>query len=314
MKEIHNINMGEKNMKFDDESETLFYENGPFWHLCTPGELSGILFRDAEDYVFGMNTVAVCAADYADILSIYTFQIMSNHFHFVVSGQKESAISFFNSLKKKLVRFFHAKYNIRDLRDVECNLYPVESLRYLRNLIAYVNRNGYLVNRNETPFSYRWGANGYIFNRLIYNEKGIILQEMPVSEVRKIFKTRDYSKILGFYLVGGYVSPLCYCKISLAEKMYRDANQYFNLVSRQVEAFSSMARELGDKIILTDDEMYSAVVLICKKEHNVEQPVQLDKEAKLRVAKMMHYNYNATNKQIKRILKLEDYIIESLFP
>lgn len=301
-------------MNYEDVCELVFQENGPFWHLCTPGDLSGIIFRDRDDYVLGMNAVALCAAEFEEFVSIYTFQIMSNHFHFVLSGEKEQAAAFFESLRKRLSRYFSSKYKTEEMKRVGYSIIPVENLKYLRNLIAYVNRNGYVVNRDETPFSYRWGANAYYFNSLIHNGVNSMLSDCPIAFKRKLFRSRNFICPDNYYLTYGYVSPLCYCKIALAEQLFYDAHQYFNFVSRQVEAYASMAKELGDKIILTDDEMYSTVLIVCKREYNVEQPVQLNKDAKLRIAKLMHYDYNASNKQIRRILRLDDHVIESLFP
>lgn len=30
-----------------------------FWHVCTKGLTSGVIFKDRADYVYGMNGVAV---------------------------------------------------------------------------------------------------------------------------------------------------------------------------------------------------------------------------------------------------------------
>ena len=75
-------------MNYDDYCESAFAECGSSWHLFTPGDLSGVLFREKEDYVYGMNLVALCAGKFWESIRLYTFQIMSNHFHFVLSGEK----------------------------------------------------------------------------------------------------------------------------------------------------------------------------------------------------------------------------------
>ena len=62
-----------------------FEQQGPFWHLCTPGDLGGLLFREAKDFVYGMNLVAHAAALHESV-DIYTFVIMNNHLHFVLRG------------------------------------------------------------------------------------------------------------------------------------------------------------------------------------------------------------------------------------
>ena len=35
-----------------------------FWHVCTKGLTSGLIFRSREDYVYGMNGVAVYSQMY----------------------------------------------------------------------------------------------------------------------------------------------------------------------------------------------------------------------------------------------------------
>lgn len=40
----------------------------------------------------------------------------------------------------------------------------------------------------------------------------------------------------------------------------------------------------------------------------------MDKTQKIEIAKDLHHKYNASNKQIKRVLRLDETIIEELFP
>lgn len=301
-------------MKYDDLCEVEFNSRGPFWHVCTPGNLSGILFRDEEDYVFGMNAVALSAAEYLGKVDIYTFQIMSNHFHFVVAGIMDDVESFFRQFFKRIRRYLFSKCPDPDFKLLEFKIIPINDLKYLRNVILYVNRNGYVVNRNETPFSYRWGANAYYFNNLILNETKVPLSSLSIDARRKMFHSRIFRFPHGYYLTNGYVSPLCYCRIPTAQSFFRDANHYFHSVSRQVESFSDLAKELGDRVSFTDDEIYFIVLSLCRKEYNVDLPYQLDKDAKIDMAKQMHHKYNASNKQIRRILRLDEAIIDSLFP
>lgn len=74
---------------------------GGIWHLCTPGEKQPVIFRNPEDYVFAMTLVAMCAYDCPQV-QIITFEIMSNHVHFVICGSKEEVLAFFELFKKRL--------------------------------------------------------------------------------------------------------------------------------------------------------------------------------------------------------------------
>ena len=301
-------------MKFETHSEKAFADYAPFWHLCTPGELLSIIFRDNDDYIFGMNLIALVTGLYRNTIKLYTFQIMSNHLHFVLSGEEKNVDSYFLEIKKRLQRYIVLKYSISNLKGFNHKLFAVDSLKYLRNVIAYVNRNGYLVDRNSTPFSYKWGANGYYFNPFTTNELKLSIGDISVARQRKLFRCRDVYAPDDYYLSGGYVSPLCYCSISEGELFFKHGNHYFNLVSRQIEGFTDISKEIGDSVTFTDDEVFYAAVSLSRKMFNVGSLVELNKNDKLELAKIMHYDYNASNKQIRRILRLDEYVVNSLFP
>ena len=291
-----------------------FEELGTMWHLCTPGEFVGVIFREKCDYVFGMNLIALCAAEFSSKLKILTFQIMSNHLHFVLICDEEVLLQFFSSLKKRLKRYLaNSEYPV----NLSCfipNYFKISDIRYLQTVIVYVNRNGYLIDKNTTPFTYEWGANRYFFNKFTHYEHNLLLGSLSLDKKRFLFKSRNFEIPSDYILTGEYISPLSYCDIPLAESIFKDANHYFHLSSRQIETYSTIARELGDKVTYTDEEIFSAVMSLCMKRFDVKNPSLLTRDAKIEMAKTLHYDYNASNKQIKRILRLDDYVLESLFP
>ena len=130
-----------------------FEQQGPFWHLCTPGDLSGLLFREAKDFVYGMNLVAHAAALHESV-DIYTFVIMNNHLHFVLSGDQEDCIAFFNFISKRLKRYLSLQERVSDFNGFNYKLFSINDLYYMRNVIAYINRNAYVANTSYTPYNY----------------------------------------------------------------------------------------------------------------------------------------------------------------
>ena len=301
-------------MGYEDLCRSAFEVQGPFWHLYTDGNLSGVIFREHKDYVLGMNMVAYCANLYAGKVRIYTFQIMSNHFHFVVAGEKAHVAGFFERLKGRLKRCFAREKRGCCIKDVEAKLQLVEDLGYLRNLIVYVNRNGYVASKDMTPYLYRWGANSYFFSFLGECEKSVPIGCVPVLERRSIFHSHEILLPESYCFIDGYVSPKCYCFISEAEHFFYNAHHYFGHLTRKVESFAEIARQLGDMVTYTDEEMYIAVSSICNKDFQVRSVVELTVDQKLELAKKLRFGYNASNKQIVRILRLDEYVVNSMFP
>jgi len=285
-----------------------------FWHLCTPGDLSGVLFAEKKDFKYGMNAVALAACKFSGKVTIYTFQLMSNHLHFLMGGELPDLQDFFMELRGRLQRYLSGVERSFEMQKFECRYYEITNIVYLRNVLAYINRNGYLVNKDFTPFSYRWGANRYFFNPWATYEPNVQLHNLSVREKRKMFRTHNFPIPDNFFITDGYVSPLCYCHIEEAENWFEDAHYYFAHISRRVEGFADIARELGDSVIYTDEEIYWTAASLSKKQYDSAKPQLLSKEKKIEIARLLKFGYNASNKQLKRILKMEESVIETMFP
>lgn len=60
-------------------------------------------FSREEDFVFVMNVIAQAAALYPKV-RIIAFEVMNNHFHFVVSADEKAVLAFWGFVRKRLVR------------------------------------------------------------------------------------------------------------------------------------------------------------------------------------------------------------------
>ena len=105
-----------------------------------------------------------------------------------------------------------------------------------------------------------------------------------------------------------------FCDIKLGESMFRDARSYFNSLTRNAEAFSQIASRLKDTVFLTDDELYYAMMSFINKEYSVKTAAELSPQQKINTARHMHFNYNATNQQLRRLLRMDLGTLEEMFP
>jgi len=228
-----------------DKPNSLFNSFAPFWHLWTP-ENHEIVFPDEKSFRAGMGLVGICARQSKDV-QVVTFELMSNHVHFVLSGTEEAAKEFFQMFRDHLSRFFKRQGEARNLKGFDCSLRQVETLDDLRNVIAYTNRNGFLVNPAETPFNYPWGANGYYFNRHAKMRFRESTKTMTFKERRDLAQSRQAESVNeGLTMVDGCLCPLTYCKIELWEGLFWDAHQYVSRVFKNIEAQKKIAEEVGE--------------------------------------------------------------------
>ena len=293
--------------------QAAFAENGPYWHMCTDGSCQSIIFTSAEEMKVALNMIAITATAFPDI-RIYTFEWMNNHLHVIFCGEKERGEEFFSMLKGRLQRYFFRHGRIVDLNGFKCSFFPIETLQSLRNEIVYVNRNGYLVCPDYTPYTYPWGSNSAFFNPLIPLLPAVSFNSMTVREKRQICHSNEVNMSGSLTVFDGVVLPSSFCHIAQAQDFFRDAHHYFHLLTRNYEAYSEIAGRLHDSIFITDEEMYSAVSSFCRKKYGVTQPSLLPGKDKVEVARIMHNDYNASNRQIRSILKMAIELVNELFP
>lgn len=287
-----------------------FLETGNCFHVCSQ-ENHPVLFHDEEMFKAAMNIVAFCALLFPDI-RIFTFELMSNHFHFAISGDEDRIRLFCRTLVSRLSS--HPLLRSNDIKNLTFRLYPIADLDNLRNVIAYINRNGAVIDPDESVYTYKWGANRYFFNEEALLRFRSCGRKPSFREKREMF----HSDLLGgdknIILVDGYVSPLCYCYITKAESFFRNNRHYFFSVSRNIEASAAIAKTIGENIFYSDDDLFVHIVAACSKRYGCRSVATLDKGAKIELAKELHFDFNAGNKQISRLLKIDMAVLSSLFP
>ncbi len=296
------------------DCENEFFRQGPFWHLCTPGERQEIIFKTDEDYKFGVTSSALAlheANENGHKVKLYAFAIMSNHIHELLSGSREDCLEYFRMRKAKLRRYLPADL---DMETFDCQLIEIMTLKDFRNEVAYINRNGFVNNSRETPFSYEWSSGRYYFNPIAGKILLTKATDLKYREKQSVLKSRASSATETLMVFDGYVSPLCFCEIGKGEALFQTAHKYFSYISKGVEAYASIAKALGDRIFLNDEEMLSVAYRKSRELYNADNPKLLPKEQKLELARLMHYSYNASNAQVQRILKLDGSIVAELFP
>ena len=296
----------------ESRCEFVFRELGLCWHLYTP-ENHPVIMTDIVDFQAGMTLLAICAFHFPSI-RILTFQWMSNHLHITLAGPKEDITSLFAMMKKYLGNYLKAKDRAGCLDGWECKLRRIEGLQDLRNVIAYNNRNGFLVNKDYTPFNYPWGANRCFFNPDATARFRECRDTISCTTLRDSFRTHKFDGFAGKPFMDGIIPPQACCDIVSTEALFRNARHYFSLISRNMEGMKSVAEEIGESLYYTDDDLYSILVGTARDKYGAAKPYLLPTQAKIELARKMHYEYNAGSKQIARMLKIDLTILAGILP
>ncbi len=283
--------------------EASFISEGQYWHAFTSGKDTAMIFATEDDFRFAMNVVALAAGQHPE-LRIIAFEVMDNHFHFVVAATEADVRSFWDFIFRKLSRQFPA------LKNTRLGIKAIEDLRSLRNHIVYVHRNGYVANPGHTPFSYPWGSGRYYF----LDWADMAMDSLRYRDLRRMFHCRTPEINESWRVVNGFVSPPSYCAIKFGMSIFRDAQHYFAQVSKNMESYAELATELNDSEFLTDMEVFTQLSRILSSDYGTDRLRNLSQAQKLDLARRLRREFRSSNEQIRRVLGLSRYDIDTLFP
>ena len=293
--------------------EREFANAGPFWHLYTNGKRTDNIFCNNEDFKIAMVALAVVAVLFKKV-GIITFELMSNHIHLILNGDEDACLEFFEQFKRRLRRTLRSNGRFVDWERFQAEILKIDNLAALRNEIIYTNRNAFVANPDYTPFSYPWGGGCAYFSPIFNSFPTKSLSELGFNRGRELTHFRDIRLLGELKFVDDVVHIPSFCRIDIGERMFRDARSYFNSLTRNAEAFSEIASRLKDSVFLTDDEIYAVAAKYAESSFGNRQLGLLSPEQKIQLSKELHFKYNASNQQIRRILKLNLEILDELFP
>jgi len=298
-------------MYLEHDCEETFSLLGEVYHVCSP-ENHPIICNCVSDYQACVSLIGLSKTFYPKI-KIIAFQVMSNHFHFIIAGNRKVIDDFLQLLTQMLS---HLNKNVTfssKVNSLPFSFFLIDSLKYLRSAIAYVHRNSFLIDSSTTPFTYSWGTNQFYFNP-IYQEYCRLLWKEPSERWKRgISHSKLFDNCSNLFVLGGYISPLSFCDIELGQRLFQNARSYFQSLCRGVEMFAEISKMIGESISMTDEELFKVVLSIIKRDYGVLSITDLSIEEKCIIAKKMKYDYNASVKQIHRILNININVLDAMF-
>lgn len=273
-----------------------------YYHVCSEGLDKAMIFTNSEEFVAGMNYVAICSCRFE--VSILCFCLMSNHFHFILNGSHEECWRFGCEYKRMCAMLMRRSQDIRNgMNNVEVQIKQIEDKKYLENAVAYVLRNPLMAGFRLMPDQYPWGS-GDMYFRSSRIPKGRRADSFRVRELEKT--TRSNYRIPGNFVIdsNGMISPLCYINYKSVEALFGNPARLLGILSAKKEAEFEVFLGIADSYNPDIEELRLSVKELILEEFGVKAVSQLSMEQKIRLCGLMHRNFRASRKQIALITRL----------
>ena len=282
------------------------------YYLVTSEALKkNVIFQSREDYIIGMNDIALCAVKYS--IRIVCFCLMSNHFHFVLYGNYKECYAFAQEYKKMCaIRMRSIRGEVCGLKNVNIRLDLLDSEEYLKAAVVYVLRNPLSAHIIMMPNLYEWSSASAYFRGAL-KIKGVQVNSFSLRQKREILKSR-HTVVPDSYIVDsdGIISPACYVATDIVEKLFPHPSYLMVALSKRVENEMEIKMGAAQRFSLSDAELKSMMGGLIKEEFGVCALSSLSVDDRLRLCLLLKKNFNASVKQISRILRISQDLVASV--
>lgn len=267
--------------------------------LTTKNLEKHLLFKDDDDFKYGMNLVAVLV--HRKSVTILAFVLMSNHVHFVLFETREKAQDFINDFKKELSRHLFHKYKTRELlrrNDVDFKWLPFAD-EAVEKAIAYSQMNPVAANICLTPSAYPWGSGDTFFN--LNRADGTPIKCFSGKHLRRMIHSKE--KLPGEWLMGnnGYVLPYNYIDVQQVENIFRTpARMDFYLKSSSKAKLRIDNRE-QHLPAFRDQIIHAAIPDLCRTLFGKQTVEELRDDQLTELFRQIRFRFSASIHQIARV-------------
>ncbi len=278
------------------------------FYLVTTDHLEDrVWFRDEEDFIVGMNHVAIQAS--ASEVLVIAFILMSNHLHFVLYGEYKEVLAFVNKLKTRYSLYLSRKYHLRDFlrrNSVHVSRIDTNEPEALERAIAYVQMNCVAARICAHPSQYPWGT-GNVFFRADGMLKGT---GKPLSSLSKRARERllhsFHTDIPEEWRVSdaGYITPESYVAVKTAERVYRKPDRMNYFLNTSSKAKKRL--ETADEHIpaFRDQSILNAMPDLCQSLFRKERFQDLSPSEQKEALRQIRFRFGSNVHQLARVCGL----------
>lgn len=269
-------------------------------------QLRLLVFRTEDDFMFGVNTLAIGTLKFKIHVLCYT--LMNNHLHLLVMGRYEDCLAYFRWVLLRLAQMLKTRYGIKGvLKADSADVQAVTDKDMFLNEVAYLLRNTYKAHI-DSPFSYPWAPFEVYFNPYRDVIRG---ERFPSLDAAKRTLGTHADIPADWEHLNGRVLNKCFIDYRTVERIIGTGLALFDRVRKfDLESVISQSHGIEEMLTFTDNEMQEKILAICNNELHVESHHQLGRKDLLRLARMLARRFSATKKQIARLLGIDPAVLD----
>ena len=281
-----------------------------FFHWCSRGLTADLLFANEQEFIAGMNRIAVCylyCLDKDRPVRIVAFCLLNNHFHFVLYGAEEDCELFMEHYKMLSLQWIRYHRQERLHSEIELGHWPAYRPEIIKEKVVYTLRQTLEAGMRLTPQGYPWCS-----ARLMFNDNSYLLETAKTAEEhsRRTIQKRLSSEILlpSYWkiLADGTVWPGHYTDVQLAENIFAGVRDFmFSLNNGNVDK-AVLAEMSPGAPSLPDTEVRDKAESFARGLFGRKGISACTATERIRIAGYLRKDLHCGHKQLARIVRMNE--------
>jgi len=286
-------------------------------HIYSDGTNVSLLFDSREDYIFGMNVLAVTAFQCG--VTILVMQVMGTHFHLVARGRPQDCDRFARSVGVKL-EFFLTRTERRNTvkGKIRVSNDPIFTENELKTKFMYVYRNAIAAGYPLAPWAYEWGpGNIYFVDHNLWIGRGKRIGEYPVLTRRSMFHTLTALPPEWRCDEEGKLLPHSYVDWKSVEALFRSPRAFLAFLSQKKDVEAAIDSECASNVMVykaSETELRREAKAVCGALWGLTSVTKASVEQRVAIARKLWGDRRTYSLSVlSRVTMLDKNVLESIF-
>ena len=281
-----------------------------FFHWCCHGLTTDLLFANTQEFIAGMNRIAVCwlyCNSKGRLVKIIAFCLLNNHFHFVLYGTEEDCASFMEHYRMLSLQWIRNHRKERLHGDIKLGHWPAINAEKVRTKVVYTLRQTLEAGLQITPQGYPWCS-----ARLMFNDNSYLLEtaksvnDYSGRRIQKILNSEMDLPPSWLILSNDMVWPGCYTNIGLAESLFTGVKD-FMLCLNNGNIDKAILVEMSPEVpSLPDTEVLNKAETFARKLFGRKRISECSAEERVRIAGFLKKELHCGYKQLARTVRMTE--------
>ena len=278
-----------------------------FYHCACKGLERTVLFQDKQDFIAGMNRIAVCLETLRgrSPVILICFCLMDNHVHFILYGTKEACLAFMAQYYRLTAMWLVARRGKGEASERwKYDAWLIPDRERLKEKIAYVHRNPHVAGARFSPSGYRWSSGNLPFaDHSWVDHVAVPLGELSLYKQRKLLNTRVSLPSEWLVLPDGLIWPGSYVDYHRMERVFGSVASFLYCQNQKVEVAVNQEM-LSGNVSLPDGDVVRKAEEIAARVFAVERIGALSVAQRIAVCVELRKEMWANSKQLARVFDL----------